>query len=105
MQAVDAKRDDGTLVPGLPVNLEPVQLGEPRVGVVLQALLVRGNALAPHLHHVVEGGGEADRLYDGWRASLELVGRLAIGDAVGMHALDHLPRSEERRVGKGWSGR
>ncbi len=59
----------------VPVDLEPVEPAQALVRVVLQARLVRRDALAPHLHHVVQRRTEADGLHDRRRAGLELVRR------------------------------
>ena len=53
--------------------------------------------LAADLHHVVQRRAEPDRLHDRRRAGLEAVRRLAIGDAVDGHALDHRAAAQEWR--------
>ena len=48
---------------------------------------------------VVDRGAKPDRLHDRRRAGLELVRRLAVGDAVLEHLADHLAAAVERRHG------
>src|SRR5205085_8840067 len=90
VQPIDAEGDDGALVLGGAMDLEPIELAQAGVRIVPQLGLVTGDALAADLQHVVEGGAEADRLHDRRRAGFELVWRYVIVDGVLVHAPDHL---------------
>src|SRR5439155_15020132 len=48
---------------------------------------------------VIDGGTQPDRLHDRWRAGLEFVRRIAVGDAVEEHLADHLAAAVEGRHG------
>ena len=60
-------------------------------------VLVRADARLADRLDVVDRGAEPDRLHDRRRAGLELVRRLAIGDAILEHFADHLAAAVERR--------
>src|SRR4029077_9588968 len=60
------------------------------MGMVAQRLLMRQDTLAAERLDIVDRGPEADRLNDGWRARLELMWRVVIGDGLRRHLGDHL---------------
>ena len=97
VQAIDRERHDGALVQRTAVDLEPLELPQPSVRVGADIGLVRRDLLAADLHHVAERRAKPDGRHDRRRTCLEAMRRRRVGDAVGVHALDHLAAAHVRR--------
>src|SRR6202043_2333151 len=92
--------DDGALLPRAADDAQRIYSAQPLMGIFGELGLVRADARLADRTDIVDGRPQADRLHDRWRAGLELVRRLPIGDAVLEDLPDHLAAAVKRQIGR-----
>src|SRR3979409_2190915 len=99
MRALQLEGHDGALLARMAENAERVDLAQPFMRIAHEAALVAPDARLADRLDIVDGGAEPDRLDDRWRAGLEAMRRLAVGDAILRHLADHLAPAIKGRHG------
>src|SRR5271165_5314501 len=97
VRALHRERQDRSLLRRCSDNPQRVDRRQTLMRVGAEGLLVRTDAQSPDSLHIIQRGGKADRLDDGWRPRLEAVRRVIVSHCLPSDFLDHLAAAHEWR--------